>query len=368
MVVKRFVAENFRNIEKCDIVFSPGINLLHGKNAQGKTNALEGIYIFSRGRSFRTSEEKDLIKSGSDGFRIFIEFEDKYGDETLEYSLFGRERRRKKNGYKINKVTEMIGSFKTVLFSPDDLTIVKDGPEKRREFLNIACSQCFPSYIKIYADYKKALENRSCILKNAKQGFYFDKGELYSWSEIMAEYAAHVYKYREEYVKRLDSFATDIQKNISDGKEELRLFYKSGISFECDTVEKIKSEYIKIFTENLERECAAGVSLFGPHRDDVDVFINGEYARAYASQGQQRSAVLSMKLAEGEVNREICGEYPVYLLDDVLSELDEIRKKFVINGIKDKQVIITSCENDENMKFADLVTEVSGGKYVSSYR
>ncbi|MBR2465996.1 MAG: DNA replication/repair protein RecF [Clostridia bacterium] len=366
MIVKRFCAENFRNIEKCDISFSPGINLLHGKNAQGKTNALEGIYIFSRGRSFRTSDEKELVKNGAEGFRIFIEYEDSSGDGSLEYAFFGRERRRKKNGYKISKVTEMIGSFKTVLFSPDDLKIIKDGPEERRSFLNIAASQCFPSYLKLYADYKKALENRNCILKNAKSGFYFDIGELNSWSETMAEYASYIYKYRKEYLKSLDVYSKEIQYKISDGKEELSLFYKSGIDEELEDKEDIKKAYISLLNSSVEREIAAGVTLFGVHRDDIEININGENSRSFASQGQQRSAVLSLKLAEGEVNRAICGEYPVYLLDDVLSELDEKRRTFVINGIKEKQVIITSCENDENMKFADSVTEVVGGNYVSS--
>ncbi len=365
MRVKRFSAENFRNIKKCDILFSDGINLLHGKNAQGKTNALEGIYIFSRGKSFRAIDEKELIRDGTEGFRIFLEFEDKYGEESLEYSLIGKERRRKKNGYKINKVTEMIGSFKTVLFSPDDLTIVKDGPERRRDFINIAVSQCYPSYIKLYSDYKKALENRNCILKNAKAGLYFSKEELYSWSETLAEYASHIYKYREDYIKNLSSFANEFQSDISSGKERLSLFYKSGI--EEDAVD-IKNKYIKIFTSDFERECAAGVTLHGPHRDDIEIKINGKNARVYASQGQQRSAVLSLKLAEGEVNREICGEYPVYLLDDVMSELDEKRRAFVLGGIKEKQVIITSCENDEIKSLADSVTEVYLGEYVSSYR
>ena len=128
----------------------------------------------------------------------------------------------------------------------------------------------------------------------------------------------------------------------------------------------IKKAYISLLNSSVEREIAAGVTLFGVHRDDIEININGENSRSFASQGQQRSAVLSLKLAEGEVNRAICGEYPVYLLDDVLSELDEKRRTFVINGIKEKQVIITSCENDENMKFADSVTEVVGGNYVSS--
>lgn len=368
MIVKKFRAENFRNIEKCEISFSPGINLLHGKNAQGKTNALEGIYIFSRGKSFRTQDERELVKSGCEGFNLFLEYEDKTGKGNLEYSVFGRERQRKKNGYKIKRLTEMIGSFKTVLFSPDDLTVVKGGPEQRRAFLNVAISQCYTSYIDLYSCYKKALENRSCLLKSIKNGMYVDKGELYSWSETVAEYASHIYLFRKEYIKILEAHATELQKLISDGREIMSLSYKSGIPEELTSSEDIKNEYIRLLSTNTERECAAGVTLYGPHRDDMEINVNGSLARAFASQGQQRSLVLSMKLAEGEVNREICGEYPVYLLDDVLSELDEKRQKFVINGIKEKQVIITSCESDGILKFADAVTEVVGGNYVSSYR
>ncbi len=367
MIVKKFEAQNFRNIENCDISFSSGINLIHGKNAQGKTNSLEGIYIFSRGRSFRTADDKELIKNGSDGFHISIEYEDFSGKGSLEYAFFGKERRRRKNGYKINKVTEMIGSFKTVLFYPDDLKIIKEGPEQRRNFLNIAASQCYPAYIKVYTDYKKALENRNCILKNAKMGLYFDKEELDSWSNTMSEYASLIFKYRKDYIEKLSVYAENIQREISDGKEGLSLLHKSGIDKDIIEKEEIKRKYFELLSSNIEKELAAGVTLYGPHRDDIEIFINGEDTRSYASQGQQRSAVLSLKLAEGEVNRNICGEYPVYLLDDVLSELDEKRKKFVINGIKEKQVIITSCENDNDMKFADSLIEVKGGKYVSSH-
>lgn len=368
MIVKRFKAENFRNIEKCDISFSSGINLLHGKNAQGKTNALEGIYIFSRGKSFRAADEKDLIKSGERGFNLFLEYESKIGKETLEYSVFERERQRKKNGYKIKKITDMIGSFKTVLFSPDDLTVVKDGPEKRRAFINVAASQCYPSYVDYYASFKKALENRNCIIKNVKTGLYYNKEELDSWSYTMAEYAAHIHVLRKEYAEKLTVHAKELQGLISDGKENLDIHLKSCIPDEIKDYGEIKEEYIKALSSNLEKEFAAGVSLYGVHRDDLEIYINGESARLFCSQGQQRSIVLSLKLAEGEVNRAICGEYPVYLLDDVLSELDEKRKNFVIKGIKEKQVIITSCENEESMKFADSVVEVDGGNYVSSHR
>ena len=193
MILKKFSAENFRNVEKESISFLPGVNLLYGDNAQGKTNAIEAIYLFARGKSFRAKEDKELLKFNEEGFRISIDFSSKNGDESLEYSLFGKERLRKKNGYKINKVKDMIGSFKAVLFSPDDLSLVKDSPEERRAFLNVAISQTYPSYIDIYSNYKKALDNRNHILKEASQGRFYDENELLSWSEYMAEYASYIY-------------------------------------------------------------------------------------------------------------------------------------------------------------------------------
>jgi DNA replication and repair protein RecF len=368
MIIKRFKAENFRNIEKCDIEFSPGVNLLYGRNAQGKTNVVEGIYYFSRGRSFRGREDKELVRFGTEGFRIYLEFEDKCGRESLEYALFGRERLRKKNDYKISKITEMIGSFKAVLFYPDDLSLVKDGPEERRGFLNVAAANCYPLYIKYYSDYKKALENRNCILKMMQKGLYVDKNELDSWSASMAEYASYIYLFRKDYVERLKKYAGVLLKEISDGKEELSLSYESQIPDGLTDRGEIKTEYERIFSLSLEREIAAGVTLFGPHRDDIEININGKSARSFASQGQQRSIVLALKLSEGEVIKEICGEYPVFLFDDVLSELDEKRRKYVLSGIGDRQIIITSCEADECLGFTENEIEVTGGRYVSSHR
>ena len=363
MIIKRFCAENFRNIEKCDISFLPGVNLLYGNNAQGKTNAVEGIYVFARGKSFRAREDKEMLSFEKEGFRIYVEYEDKDGDKTLEYAHFGRERRRKKNGYVIKSVKEMIGDFKAVLFYPDDLGLVKDSPEERRAFLNVAISQCYPVYVDDYSRYKTALENRNCLLKNASKGNYFSDGEIISWSESMAEYASYIYLYRKEYIKKLEVYANKIIEEISDGKEKLSLSYKSDVCEEISDREKIKEEYIRIFTSNIEKEKIVGNSLYGPHRDDMEIFINGVSARSYASQGQQRSIVLALKLAEGEVNREICGEYPVFLFDDVLSELDEKRKNYVLSGIGERQIIITSCESEGKNIPADRIIEVRGGIY-----
>ena len=361
MIINRLKAENFRNIKKAEIEFSPGVNLLLGKNAQGKTNVIECIYMFSRGRSFRHADDKSLVRFGEEGFRIGMEYESASGGGSLEYAMFGKERRRMKNGYKIERISEMIGSFSAVLFYPDDLSLVKGGPEERRAFLNIAISQCYPSYIGIYADYKRALENRNCILKNAAKGFYFDERELIAWSELMATYAADIYKERKEYIKKLEVYAKRVVNDISAEKEDIMIGYSSDIE-EGDGAD-LKELYRKVFTERLMEERKAGVTLFGPHRDDMEITVNGKSARSYASQGQQRSIVLALKLAEGEVCREIMGEYPVFLLDDVLSELDEQRQRYIMSGLEGRQIIISACSDDADMIKPDKVIEVSGGEY-----
>jgi DNA replication and repair protein RecF len=363
MKIKRFCAQNFRNIEKCEIDFSDGVNLLYGKNAQGKTNAMEGIYLFSRGKSFRGREDHELIRFGEQGFHISIEYEDKFGDEKLEYALFGKERLRKKNGYKINKVTDMVGNFKCVLFYPDNLSLVKGGPEERRSFLNVAASACFPAYMKYYSDYKSALENRNCILKFLQKGMYADKSELESWSYSLAEYSSHIYLFREEYIKRLEVHAERILYDISEGNEKLEISHICDVDCGISDRETVKNEYIKVYTQSLDKEYIHGISLFGPHRDDIDIKINGKSARLYSSQGQQRSIVLALKLAEGEVIRELSGEYPVFLFDDVLSELDKKRRNYVLSGKGDRQIIITSCSPDECRGFTDNEIDVENGIY-----
>lgn len=362
MRVKKIRVKNFRNIENCDIEFSDGVNLLYGKNAQGKTNIIESIYIFSRGKSFRGREDSELIKFGEEGFNIFLEYESEIGKESLEYSLYGKERLRKKNGYKIKKISEMIGNFKSVLFYPDDLGLVKDGPDKRREFINIASSQCYTSYLKNYSDFKKALENRNCLLKMINKGFYVDINEIESWSESLAEYASFIYISRIDFIKKLGFYSNKFINEISGGKENMKIYLDSDIDEDCNR-EKAKEIYKEKLKSNLEREIAAGVTLFGPHRDDLKIIINEKEARIFASQGQQRSIVLSLKLAEGEVIREISGEYPVFLFDDVLSELDDERRKYILSGVKDKQIIITSCSRDESEGFTDREIDVNQGKF-----
>ncbi len=360
MILTSFKAKDFRNIEECFIEFSDGVNILLGENAQGKTNAIEGIYLFARGKSFRKSDERDLVRFGKEGFRTEIEYSDKMGVNSLEYSVFGKEKRRKKNGYRLKGASEFVGSFRAVLFVPDDLNLVKGGPEERREFLNVSISQCYPSYIEYYRRFKSALENRNALLKAASKGFYFDEGELICWSEVLAEYSSYIYDMRRSFVEKLEHYAKREVNDISQGEEELSLTYKSNIENRVGR-DEAQLVYKRIFTENLEKERFAGVSLYGPQRDDIIIKINGSEARGFASQGQQRSIVLAIKLAEGEVGYEICGEYPVYLLDDVLSELDKERQKFVLSKKNNRQIIISGCDMNTRNFEPDRIIEVKGG-------
>ena len=363
MIIRKFCAENFRNIKECELQFHPGVNLLYGNNAQGKTNAIEGIYMFARGKSFRAKEDKDLLGFDSEGFRVFIEFENKDGLEALEYAHFGKEKRRRRNGYTLKGAKELVGSFKAVLFYPDDLSLVKESPEERRSFLNVAISQCYPVYIDDYSRYKIALENRNCLLKSASKGFPVNEDDLDMWSYSMAEYASNIYIYRKEYIKKLELYANTFMMQISGCKESLSLIYKSDIREDTSDKEEIKNIYYDKLTRERHREKIVGTSLFGPHRDDMEININGVSARSFGSQGQQRSTVLSLKLAEGEVNKKICGEYPVFLFDDVLSELDDKRKEYILSGIGERQIIITSCERESFEIRANNVIEVNNGVY-----
>jgi DNA replication and repair protein RecF len=193
-----------------------------------------------------------------------------------------------------------------------------------------------------------------------QKGFYVDRRELDSWSSMLAEYASHIFVFRNDYIKKLEVYAKSFMDNISEGKEELSIAYKSDIECSSEVREEIENEYVKVFKRDIMRERSAGVTLFGPQREDIIITVNVKDSRVFSSQGQLRSIELSLKMAEGEVSRELFSEYPVFLFDDVLSELDERRQSFVLSGMNDRQIIITSCEK---IKVKAEVTEVKGGKF-----
>lgn len=365
MILRRLQAQGFRNIESCDISFESGVNLLVGENAQGKTNAMECIYYFARGKSFRGSSDASLIRYGDCGFSASISFCSNEREQTLSYTLENGVRDRRRNGVPLKKLSEMLGHFRAVLFFPEHLQIIKAGPYERREFLNIAISQNNPLYIGLYSEYNRILENRNILLKYAQKGLYVDTAELDAWSEQMARVAARIYMHRLSYVRGLAPYAEAILRDLSGQRETLSLSYLADIQAEGE--EEAYLAYLKLLESERGREMAAGYSLFGIHRDDLEVEINGHSAREFGSQGQQRSCVLALKMAEGEYSRVLTGEYPVFLFDDVLSELDEKRRSYVLGDTGERQFILSACERlPENSGYHEI--RVEGGRYVSTHR
>lgn len=360
MILKRLKIEHFRNVRAAEMTFKEGINFLKGENAQGKTNALEAIYFFSRGKSFRGSEE-EMVQFGEKGFFCEIEFFDGKRAQTLSHRFYEGKRVRKKNGAPVSRISEMMGVFRAVLFSPDHLQMVKGSPDIRRQFLNIGIAQLYPAYLKLYSQYNKMLDNRNYLLKCAQKGLYFDEGELSVWSAQMAEVAASLHFMRLQFLEQIEQHAKVIMAEVSEQREALSLSYES--ENKGKTEEELKSIYLAQLSQNLKKEYAAGCTLYGVHRDDFKIEINGVDARHFASQGQQRSVVLALKLAEGEACAAAFGEYPVFLFDDVLSELDEKRRAYVFKGAEKRQFVVTTCEKDI-LEGAHII-EVKEGKYVS---
>lgn len=343
MKVKKLSLYNFRNVASAEISFSDEMNFLLGDNAQGKTNALEAIYLFARGKSFRGATDGELTRFGEKGYAVTLSFEKKDREETLFCSYTKKEKVRKRNGVLLEKQSELLGSFRAVLFSPDDLMMIKGSPAERRRFLDVAIAQCYPAYLSLYAGYLKHLEQRNALLKQMKDGYY-DPTSLEVWNEALSGSAADIYFYRKEYVDRLGGIAASLMGELSRGREEMRLSYDSNIRENEDDREAVRERYRHLFSAHTDREVMMGTTLFGVHRDELTVTIGKKAARDYGSQGQQRSAVLALKMAEGALSREICGESPVYLFDDVLSELDEERRAFLLSGMKGCQFIVTGCE------------------------
>ncbi len=361
MEIQSLSAVSFRNIECERVHFSPGVNLLFGNNAEGKTNLLEAVYYFARGKSFRGASDRELCRFGDEGFEIEASFHGGGRRQTLLYRSFGREKVRKRNGAPVESAGEMIGHLRAVLFHPEHLMLVKGSPEKRREFLNIAIAQNDPSYISLYATYQKILENRNSLLKMAQKGGPLYGDELDIWSQKLGEAAAHIVKKRIDYVEELAPAAKALLTEFSAGREELSLSYK------CECEEKsipiLSEKYITLLRSDIRREVAAGFTVFGPHHDDLEIKIGGHPAREYASQGQQRSITLSLKLAEGEVSHHLFSEYPIFLFDDVLSELDPERRRFLLSSLRGRQILVTACDDRDFGDSEARRIKTVGGSY-----
>ena len=367
MIAKKVSYFHFRNIEKESVELSEGVNVFLGNNAEGKTNALEGLYLMAAGKSFRTPREREMVSFGKDFFEIGLTMEDARREKELSFKAFseesGKRRILQKNGVTISRISEFIGNFRAVLFCPEHLAIVKAGPSERRNFLDIALCQLRPLYLASLQRFQKILKQRNILLKQLSDG-NGDRTLLSVYSEQLARESAFLYKMRREYVNRLDQTVKALFEKMTEN-EMPSLVYQTSLKLspgeEPGEIEAFEL-YKKRLEANVDREIAAGTTLYGSHKDDVEIFLNGKEARLFASQGQQRSLALAMKLGEGEIARDYAGEYPVFLLDDVLSELDPGRQKFLLSEILERQVIMTVCTPPAVMSEAAFF-EVKNGTY-----
>lgn len=348
MYCKSISVRDFRNIESSRIDFCEGVNILAGENAQGKTNLLEAVFYASVCRSFRAATTAQMIRFGQDSADILLEFKDSKRDQDIHVRIFhDKHRIVEKNGVRAEKLSDIMGSFRAVLFCPEHLSLIKDGPSERRSFLDMAISQLYPMYIYSLQKYNYALKQRNALLKSAisDRRTFEDTVEL--WNMQLAAEAAVISDMRLDYVKRAEKYISMFFSEMTGDRESPKVLYHGSSGQRAEEYadrKKTEQRYAELLSSSYEREIAAGATLYGIHKDDIDISLNSKSARIYASQGQQRSLALSMKLAEGEICKEEFGDYPVFLFDDVLSELDGKRRDYLLNRMKNKQVIITTCE------------------------
>ena len=373
---------NFRNIEWASVTFTEGVNLLHGDNAQGKTNLLEAIYFTALGKSFRPVKEAELIRFGEESANVVNRFSDSVRSQTLSVRLFSGHGRRvvEQNGLKIGKMSEMVGAFRVVLFCPEHLSLIQGGPELRRNYLNVALSQLRPVYLQSLQRYNKLLKERNALLKRAPEDMATFKATEPMWSAQLAHEAALITVHRARYVRQVNEHVRtcfgDMMKKYEAREELPELSYQPTLGSDWlethgddpdlfTNPQKLEERYLELLTTRHEREIGAGATLWGIHKDDVRINLNGRPARLYASQGQQRSLALAMKLAEGWVSAyESGGDMPVFLFDDVLSELDTHRRNYLVQEMKGRQVIMTACD-PAAADFGESVhlIRVDGGRY-----
>ena len=367
MKLRRIALDGFRNYTDFTADFSPGVNVIWGENAQGKTNLLEAIGFLSGARSHRARGDKELISFHRDRGTITAEVTSRGRDFLLEVQLFrGARRRLFVNHVKCKTAAELGGIVQTVLFCPEDLALIKAGAAERRSFLDHAICQLRPRYAEALAQYSKLLDHKTRILRDwEKHPSLLDV--LEDFNEAMARAGALVIHYRAHFVKKLAEKAAQIQTEFSGGRETLALHYAT-----VSTVRDPLGPTVELY-EDLRRhqdshakaERDARSCLSGPHKDDLVARINGQPARQYASQGQTRTAALSLKLAERELFRDDTGQWPILLLDDVLSELDARRQDFVLRRITGGQVILTGCEAPDGSFPEGRTLHIMQGKLVN---
>lgn len=341
MKINTLETENFRNIERLSLSFD-SVNIIYGENAQGKTNLIEAIYLFTGGKSFRGARDRELIRFESEYARLEAGFENGGREQNAEIIIKNR-RQASLNGIKKKSVSSLGDEIKAVIFSPVHLSMVKDGPQERRKFTDGALCQIKSGYRNALREYYRCLEQRNMLLKDAAQNPGLTD-MLYIWNRNAAASGAKIIYQRREYINALTPYAQEIFEGLSGGREKIDLCLKGSFDYDKLTLEELQSRLIYVFEKNTSADLINKITTAGPHRDDVEILINGKSARSYGSQGQQRSCVLALKLAEAALLKNMTGEEPIALLDDVMSELDEARQDYILNHIKDWQIFITCCD------------------------
>ena len=363
MFIRELKLKNFRNYKDLTIDFDERVNLITGQNAQGKTNLIESLYMSSMGRSFRTSHDSEMIMFGEDAAYIKVLAEKEYTDTKVEIVLRSDSRKAvKKDGNSVRRTAELLDNIIIVIFSPDDLRIVKDEPEKRRKFIDRELSQIKPAYFDAYMHYRRALMERNSYLKNDA----IEASMLDIWDEGLIKYGALLMRYRSEFINELSDISGKIHSSITNGKEELQLKYDPDIDLAGDV--KTQEEFIeRQLTTSRDNDIRRKTTTRGPHKDDISFIIGDINVRNFGSQGQQRTSALSLKLAELEIIRKETGESAVLLLDDVMSELDEERREYLIRALSENQIFITTTDIDDSLMRAypdAKVIRVEAGKIV----
>lgn len=358
MLIKNLRIENFRNFSFESVEFSDKVNIFYGKNGQGKTNLLEAVNYFTNGKSCRNNmREKDVVKFGEEGFSLAAEFELKKEGMSSRSVYEKIDFKSKKsiyiNGQPVEKLSDILGLIDTVLFMPNDLNYVLGAPADRRGYIDSFLSKNRAGYFKLLSSYIYVLKQKNNILKEHK-----NSEQISIYNEKLFEYGSKICEIRNNFIKVFSDYVSKIYADISESNESVEFIYKPNIENFYD-----KESFIKILEENKEKELILGTSIKGPHRDDVLININKKGAKFFASQGQLRSIVLSMKIAEAEIIKDTKGEYPIILLDDVFSELDSQRREFLLKNLEGKQVIITLTNADIMKTFPDAkYFEIECGK------
>lgn len=345
MYIKSLSLKNFRNYSDEEICFSDGINILTGANAQGKTNAAEAIFFLCTGYSPRANRDKLVVKNGEEQAEISAVASSLYGDVSVKIDFHVSDRKTLYvNGIQVLKIGEILGNMNSVFFNPSELKLVQESPEDRRRFMNVSLSQMSKNYFYALQRYNKILSQRNILLKDPD--YKLIRETLPIWDEQLTKQAAKIIKARNAFLSEISPLAEEKHAYLSDGKETLKMKTESNY---YGTEEEIAYAMYQDLKTGLDRDMRLGYTSIGPHRDDIKFTLNGDDVRVFGSQGQQRTVALSLKLAETETFFNKFGEYPILILDDVLSELDKKRQRKLVGAVEHLQTIFTATGLDRSV-------------------